>query len=134
MYDFMLDQSVASKRARDIVRACLPLQLDRAAIARRNDIRTNEMARLEQDDPQVLLDFADRMGIPVEANSRIANRTGTRNPTALAMTGLNSGMLADFGGSVLLRLAVSPSSDSCSDGAREMDNGTLVGSFLKRVG
>jgi hypothetical protein len=50
------------------------------------------------------------------------------------MTGLNDGMLADFGGSLLLRLAVAPSSKNCADGVREINGGTLVGSFLKPVG
>jgi hypothetical protein len=134
LYDFMVAQSVANKRARDIVQVCLPLQLNRAAIRQRNALLSDEMERLGEEDPQVLREFAERMGIPIDNDSDFASQTSNSRPTALALTQLNSGMLADFGGSVLLQLALAPPSASCADGAREIDGGTLVGSFLMPVG
>ena len=133
LYEFMLSQSVANKRARDIASACSGLSLNRVAIAQRNTVLNNELDRLEKDDPEVLLEFADRMGLPADRNADTTSQTGSSRPTVLAMTELNSRMLADFGGSLLLRLAVAQPSQSCADGAREIDGATLTGSFLKPV-
>lgn len=131
--NLMVAEGVANRRALQIVRACEPLQLDRAAIRQHKQTVRAAIDRLIEENPDAAFELAEKMGLPVDQRRSQKSTLVLDENVTKESTSLNSRLLADFGGRVLVASAAAPSSESCADGAREIDGGTLVGSFLKPV-
>lgn len=133
----MVADAVANERARQIVRACLPLQLDRAAMSQHRDVLQDAIDAYIDNNPEAAFEMAELMGLPAD-RARVRKSASpdvnlNNGEIVKATSILNPRLLANFGGRVLVARAAAPSSENCADGAREMDQGTLVGSFLKPV-
>ncbi len=134
-YQVFLDTIIASNAARGIAEGCNTFAFDEVARDKRMRFFETEMERLAVDDPNTLNAIHRRLGVTVTAEQVAAQ--GYEGLTAPDVdTGFllrNAGLTVDIGTRAIGMVARHGLEDDCADAEREIAQGTLAGSFLKRV-
>ena len=134
-YQFFVDTIIASSTARSIAEGCNAYTFDQTLRDQQMRFFEAEMDRLAVDDPNTLNEIHRRLGVTATAEQVAAN--GYEGLTAPDVnTGFlvrNAGLTVDIGTRAIGMVARSGLEDDCADAEREISQGTLAGTFLKRV-